>query len=364
MDGCDCPRFRLRELATWRTTPRGLPLLQTSEVGRRVGACERPYLTLMEPEPDTKDWTWTLTRRCESAAWPPARSTRPTIPERAFVAAEEWVAILRSSPAVRERPEPDVWSPLEYGAHVRDVYRLFDARLVQMLTEDEPTFANWDQDETAISAALRRGRSRGGGRRARGGRADVRRPAGRPRAGPALTPRSPLRRGRVHGGHLQPVLPARRRAPPLGRDRPAGRAPRVAHARAAEARRSEIGAAARLELVQFGERLVQVAPLLQQRGPPPARCRRSGTPAGPPRRGLVVHVDHVGDLVEGEAESLAAQDQLQPVPDPDPGRPGCGRAARGPAAPCPRRTGWSAASCRTRTPARRSSRCVPPRRRV
>ena len=53
---------------------------------------------------------------------------------------------------MRERPQPDVWSPLEYGAHVRDVYLLFDARLVQMLTEDEPTFANWNQDETAISA--------------------------------------------------------------------------------------------------------------------------------------------------------------------------------------------------------------------
>ena len=39
---------------------------------------------------------------------------------------------------------------MEYGAHVRDVYRLFDARLAQMLNEDTPTFANWDQDETAI----------------------------------------------------------------------------------------------------------------------------------------------------------------------------------------------------------------------
>ncbi len=39
---------------------------------------------------------------------------------------------------------------MEYGAHVRDVYRLFDGRLAQMLNEDTPTFANWDQDETAI----------------------------------------------------------------------------------------------------------------------------------------------------------------------------------------------------------------------
>ena len=70
--------------------------------------------------------------------------------ERAFIAAEEWVQILRSSPAVSARPQPDVWSPLEYGAHVRDVYRLYDARLAQMLNEDSPTFANWNQDETAI----------------------------------------------------------------------------------------------------------------------------------------------------------------------------------------------------------------------
>ena len=42
-----------------------------------------------------------------------------------------------------------MWSPLEYGAHVRDVYRLFDERLALMLTEDEPTFADWDQDVTA-----------------------------------------------------------------------------------------------------------------------------------------------------------------------------------------------------------------------
>jgi hypothetical protein len=33
---------------------------------------------------------------------------------------------------------------------VRDVYRLFDARLAQMLKEDTPTFANWNQNEAAI----------------------------------------------------------------------------------------------------------------------------------------------------------------------------------------------------------------------
>jgi hypothetical protein len=33
---------------------------------------------------------------------------------------------------------------------VRDVYRIYDERLRRMLTEDAPTYQNWDQDATAI----------------------------------------------------------------------------------------------------------------------------------------------------------------------------------------------------------------------
>ena len=49
-----------------------------------------------------------------------------------------------------ERPAPEVWSPLEYGCHVRDVCRVFKGRAVLMLAEDNPTFPNWDQDATAV----------------------------------------------------------------------------------------------------------------------------------------------------------------------------------------------------------------------
>ena len=51
----------------------------------------------------------------------------------------------------RTRPEPRPWSPLEYGCHVRDVFRLFDQRLELMLSQDDPLFPNWDQDETAVA---------------------------------------------------------------------------------------------------------------------------------------------------------------------------------------------------------------------
>jgi hypothetical protein len=121
------------------------------------GRCNRTRLLLVQsptdavhPEPDTKDWTWVLTRRCDQCGLSVGEIKPEEFAERAFVAAEEWVQILRSSPAVAARPQPDVWSPLEYGAHVRDVYRLFDGRLVQMLNDDTPTFANWDHDETAL----------------------------------------------------------------------------------------------------------------------------------------------------------------------------------------------------------------------
>lgn len=101
--------------------------------------------------PDTKDWTWTLTRRCPECGLSAGEVDVAEVARRAELAAAEWVQILTSSPAVTSRPAPQVWSPLEYGAHVRDVYDLFDARLVLMLVEDDPVFASWDQDDTAVT---------------------------------------------------------------------------------------------------------------------------------------------------------------------------------------------------------------------
>jgi len=110
---------------------------------------DRP--TFVHPQPDQKDWTWTLSRRCDECGLSAGEVDVAAVADRAEVAAAEWVQILMSSPAVAVRPKPDVWSPLEYGAHVRDVFQLFDARLVLMLNEDDPTFENWDQDETAVA---------------------------------------------------------------------------------------------------------------------------------------------------------------------------------------------------------------------
>ncbi len=102
--------------------------------------------------PDTKDWTWILERRCPECGYLSQNVDRDRVGDLLRATTAHWPATL-SEPTARERPRPDKWSVLEYGCHVRDVGRLFRQRLDLMLTEDDPAFANWNQDETAIEDA-------------------------------------------------------------------------------------------------------------------------------------------------------------------------------------------------------------------
>jgi hypothetical protein len=53
---------------------------------------------------------------------------------------------------VRQRPARDVWSPLEYACHVRDVLQVQRDRVVQAQQEDEPHFAPMRRDERVVEA--------------------------------------------------------------------------------------------------------------------------------------------------------------------------------------------------------------------
>jgi DinB superfamily len=53
-------------------------------------------------------------------------------------------------PALRWRPEPGVWSVLEYAAHVRDVYATFLIRLHRARTEDHPALEPMFNDLRAV----------------------------------------------------------------------------------------------------------------------------------------------------------------------------------------------------------------------
>ncbi|MEN5075467.1 DinB family protein [Isoptericola cucumis] len=99
--------------------------------------------------PDTKDWTWVLSRTCPECGFTAAGVPVADVGTVVRDSLPRWRAVLART-EVGERPEPGVWSPLEYAAHVRDVFRIFDERLVQILTVRDPQFANWDQDVAAL----------------------------------------------------------------------------------------------------------------------------------------------------------------------------------------------------------------------
>lgn len=102
-------------------------------------------------EPDTKDWTWVLDRPCPTCGFRAETVAGAQVPDLVRGHAERWRRVLTRSD-VGARPTPQVWSPLEYGCHVRDVFAVFAGRVRLMLAEDDPTFANWDQDATAVES--------------------------------------------------------------------------------------------------------------------------------------------------------------------------------------------------------------------
>jgi hypothetical protein len=99
---------------------------------------------------DDKDWTWVIERKCPDCRYDPSAVDREQVGDSVRTLTSSWVAALTMGRPVAARTRPDRWSVLEYGCHVRDVFRRFDHRLARMLTEDNPTFDNWDQDATAI----------------------------------------------------------------------------------------------------------------------------------------------------------------------------------------------------------------------
>jgi hypothetical protein len=105
-----------------------------------------------EPEPtpgDDKDWTWAAERPCPDCGFDPLAIAGPDLGDALRNTSDRWRAVVGRAGAGR-RPAPGVWSPLEYGCHVRDVHRLFTERVALMLAHDDPAFANWDQDAAAV----------------------------------------------------------------------------------------------------------------------------------------------------------------------------------------------------------------------
>lgn len=100
--------------------------------------------------PDTKNWTWVVERPCTECGFDASTFAETDVADMIRTNAASWPAVFERAD-VATRPNDTTWSPLEYGAHVRDVFRIYKERIGLMLDEDDPYYPNWDQDETAIA---------------------------------------------------------------------------------------------------------------------------------------------------------------------------------------------------------------------
>lgn len=101
------------------------------------------------PVPDDKDWTWVLESPCPECGFNASQIDKERIGWLVRESAVAWQGALAGA-EVRRRPSPGTWSVLEYGAHCRDVCQIFGERLTLIVGQDDPQFANWDQDATAL----------------------------------------------------------------------------------------------------------------------------------------------------------------------------------------------------------------------
>lgn len=111
-------------------------------------------MTQTQPVPDDKNWTWVLERACPDCGYDVSTIPQSELGAQVRANAASWRSVLQRGDIVTRRPpdgpEGPVWSALEYGAHVRDVYQLFGERMRKMLKKKNPSFANWDPNVTAL----------------------------------------------------------------------------------------------------------------------------------------------------------------------------------------------------------------------
>jgi hypothetical protein len=70
---------------------------------------------------------------------------------RLIESAAAWRAFLLDADEtyLRTVPAPGIFSPMQYGAHVRDIELVYGDRILLMLEQENPVFAQFNPDESA-----------------------------------------------------------------------------------------------------------------------------------------------------------------------------------------------------------------------
>jgi DinB superfamily len=97
-------------------------------------------------------WQWARaqTDRCPQCGHHPAAMERSTLGAQLIGSADAWRGFLMEADDsyLRTIPAPGIFSPAQYGAHVRDILRVYGDRILIMLEEDDPVFPQFNPDES------------------------------------------------------------------------------------------------------------------------------------------------------------------------------------------------------------------------
>lgn len=87
-------------------------------------------------------------KKCAGCGFEASAVARQALGNELQQAAAKWVTFIAgtSSEALRQHRLAEVWSPLEYAVHVRDVLAVFAGRIELMLREVEPDLGWWDHE--------------------------------------------------------------------------------------------------------------------------------------------------------------------------------------------------------------------------
>ncbi|MEQ8839879.1 MAG: hypothetical protein RIB98_02785 [Acidimicrobiales bacterium] len=101
-----------------------------------------------------RDWTRSQHERCPDCGTDASNFADRELGAQVLREVAEWGRLLASADpaAVRRRPAAEVWSPLEYACHVRDLLPVMAGRVELMRTEDSPDLGWWDHEAEVVAS--------------------------------------------------------------------------------------------------------------------------------------------------------------------------------------------------------------------
>jgi hypothetical protein len=96
-------------------------------------------------------WVWELiqSQPCPQCGQNPSAAPRTSLGRVGVKEAEDWQSFLTETSLdyLRTNPTSDMWSPLQYGMHVRDMFQVFGDRILLAVAENNPSVPWFDPGE-------------------------------------------------------------------------------------------------------------------------------------------------------------------------------------------------------------------------